>query len=147
MKEIKINSLAELPQVAIQLIELAGEKRVFLFDAPMGAGKTTLIKALCAELGVSEHVTSPTFSIVNEYSGKNNFIYHFDFYRLKNEQEAYDLGYEEYFYSGNYCFVEWPQKINSLLPNDAFIVHIEINEDESRIIKIKDTRDDSISFS
>lgn len=139
MEEIILNKLAELPKVANQLLQLAGKKRVFLFDAPMGAGKTTIIKALCEELGVTEHVTSPTFSIVNEYMGRDRPIYHFDFYRIKNEQEAYDLGYEEYFYSGNYCFVEWPQKISSLLPDDAFVIHIEINTDNSRCIQIKDT--------
>src|SRR5690606_32906579 len=103
----------------------------------MGAGKTTIIKALCEELGVKEHVTSPTFSIVNEYTGNSGLIYHFDFYRLKNEQEAYDLGYEEYFYSGNYCFVEWPQKIESLLPQNAFSIYIDINADQSRRVQIK----------
>jgi len=139
VEEIILNKLAELPKVANQLLQLAGKKRVFLFDAPMGAGKTTIIKALCEELGVTEHVTSPTFSIVNEYMGRDRPIYHFDFYRIKNEQEAYDLGYEEYFYSGNYCFVEWPQKISSLLPDDAFVIHIEINTDNSRCIQIKDT--------
>jgi len=124
-----------LPQIATQLLELAEEKKVFLFEAPMGAGKTTIIKALCKELGVTEPITSPTFSIVNEYIGQNGPIYHFDFYRLKNEQEAYDLGYEEYFYSGNYCFVEWPQKISSLLPENAFHIQIEL-ENERRLLKI-----------
>lgn len=136
MKEIHFNNLADLPQLAGQLIKLAGEKKVFLFEAPMGAGKTTIIKAICKELGVTEHVTSPTFSIVNEYLGQDRPVYHFDFYRLKNEQEAYDLGYEEYFYSGNYCFVEWPQKIISLLPSDAFTIQIEINKDQSRLLTI-----------
>lgn len=138
MKEIHFNNLADLPQLAGQLIKLAGEKKVFLFEAPMGAGKTTIIKAICRELGVTEHVTSPTFSIVNEYLGQDGPVYHFDFYRLKNEQEAYDLGYEEYFYSGNYCFVEWPQKIISLLPGNAFTIQIEINKDQSRLLKISD---------
>ena len=124
-----------MPQIATQLLELAEEKKVFLFEAPMGAGKTTIIKALCKELGVTEPITSPTFSIVNEYIGQNGPIYHFDFYRLKNEQEAYDLGYEEYFYSGNYCFVEWPQKISSLLPENAFHIQIEL-ENERRLLKI-----------
>src|SRR5690606_39933279 len=122
---------------ASQLLKLAGEKRVFLFDAPMGAGKTTIIKALCEALGVTEPVTSPTFSIVNEYEGKNHPIYHFDFYRLKDEQEAYDLGYEEYFYSGAYCFIEWPEKIPNILPDDAVNIEIEIIDTQSRKIKIK----------
>lgn len=135
MKEIILNQLSQLPEIATQLLKLAGEKKVFLFEAPMGAGKTTIIKALCKELGVVESITSPTFSIVNEYIGESGPIYHFDFYRLKNEQEAYDLGYEEYFYSGNYCFVEWPQKINSLLPEDAFLIQIELI-DQARLLKI-----------
>jgi len=135
LKEIILNQLSQLPEIATQLLKLAGEKKVFLFEAPMGAGKTTIIKALCKELGVIESITSPTFSIVNEYIGESGPIYHFDFYRLKNEQEAYDLGYEEYFYSGNYCFVEWPQKINSLLPEDAFLIQIELI-DQARLLKI-----------
>ena len=135
MKEIILNQLSQLSQIATQLLKLAGEKKVFLFEAPMGAGKTTIIKALCKELGVTEPITSPTFSIVNEYIGEGGPIYHFDFYRLKDEQEAYDLGYEEYFYSGNYCFVEWPQKIDSLLPKDAFLIQIELS-DQTRLLKI-----------
>jgi tRNA threonylcarbamoyladenosine biosynthesis protein TsaE len=135
LKEIVLNQLNQLPQIATELLQLAGGKKVFLFEAPMGAGKTTLIKAFCKELGVTEPVTSPTFSIVNEYIVGNSSIYHFDFYRLKDEQEAYDLGYEEYFYSGNYCFVEWPQKINSLLPEDAFLIKIELR-DQTRLLKI-----------
>ena len=135
MKEIVLNQLSQLPQIATQLLELAGKKKVILFEAPMGAGKTTIIKELCKRLGVTESITSPTFSIVNEYIGESGPIYHFDFYRLKDEQEAYDLGYEEYFYSGNYCFVEWPQKINSLLPEDAFLIQIEL-VDQSRLLKI-----------
>jgi len=135
LKEIILNQLSQLSQIATQLLKLAGEKKVFLFEAPMGAGKTTIIKALCKELGVTEPITSPTFSIVNEYIGEGGPIYHFDFYRLKDEQEAYDLGYEEYFYSGNYCFVEWPQKIDSLLPKDAFLIQIELS-DQTRLLKI-----------
>lgn len=135
MKEIILNQLSQLPQIATQLLKLAGDKKVFLFEAPMGAGKTTIIKELCKNLGATESITSPTFSIVNEYKGENGPIYHFDFYRLKNEQEAYDLGYEEYFYSGNYCFVEWPQKINSLLPEDAFLIKIDLM-DQTRLLKI-----------
>jgi len=136
VEEIILNSLADLPDLASLLIKSAGEKRVFLFEAQMGAGKTTLIKALCKELGVEDHVTSPTFSIVNEYLSPSGPVYHFDFYRLKDEQEAYDLGYEEYFYSGNYCFVEWPQKIQSLLPDNAFNIDIKTNIDQSRLVRI-----------
>ena len=98
----------------------------------MGAGKTTFIKAICQYLGVKEHATSPTFSIVNEYVGTEGKIYHFDFYRLKNETEALDMGYEEYFYSGSYCFVEWPEKIPNLLPDHYIRVSVEVLGDHDR---------------
>ncbi len=136
MEEIVIPSLQELPAVSGRLLEIAGSKKIFLFHAPMGAGKTTLIKALCKALGVDDHVSSPTFSIVNEYRGQETAVYHFDFYRIKDEQEAFDLGYEEYFYSGHYCFVEWPEKIPSLLPSDALHLSIEILSDTSRLLRI-----------
>jgi tRNA threonylcarbamoyladenosine biosynthesis protein TsaE len=103
----------------------------------MGAGKTTLIKSLCECLGTNEPVTSPTFSIVNEYISPNNKIYHFDFYRLKNQDEALDMGYEEYFYSGAYCFVEWPEKIPDLLPQHYINVQIKVLDDNSRQINIE----------
>lgn len=137
MKEFIVPSIDALPQAAENLLMSAdSNKRVFLFDAPMGAGKTTLIKSICASLGVKENVSSPTFSIVNEYQGSEGPVYHFDFYRLKNEQEAYDLGYEEYFYSGHYCMVEWPKKIPTLLPDDAAFIEIEITGLQSRIIRL-----------
>ena len=117
---LTISSLKDLREAALNILELDVTNRIFLFYGDMGAGKTTLIKALCACLGTLEPVTSPTFSIVNEYSIPGNKIYHFDFYRLKNQTEALDLGYEEYFYSGAYCFVEWPEKIPALLP-DTFV--------------------------
>lgn len=139
MKEIIVPNLKYLPCAAEKLLALFNvDKRVFLFDAPMGAGKTTFIKALCRELGVEENVSSPTFSIINEYHSPIGPIYHFDFYRIKEEQEAYDMGYEEYFYSGNYCFVEWPQKISNILPEDALLIEIVISGPESRIIRFKD---------
>jgi len=103
----------------------------------MGAGKTTLIKVLCENLGVTEPVTSPTFSIVNEYRGPANTIYHFDFYRLKNQTEALDMGYEEYFYSGAYCFIEWPEKIPGLLPDRYVSVRIHVTGPNSRQIIIQ----------
>lgn len=136
MEEIIIPSLEELPAVSRQLLDKAGPKKIFLFHAPMGAGKTTLIKTLCITLGVTDHVSSPTFSIVNEYKGESGTVYHFDFYRIRNEQEAFDLGYEEYFYSGNYCFVEWPEKIPSLLPPDALHLSIQILSEERRVLRI-----------
>src|SRR5688500_16303499 len=113
---ITVNNINELPLISAQILNYLADYRVILFFAPMGAGKTTLINELCKQLGVTDQPSSPTFSIVNEYQSSNGSIFHFDFYRLKDEGEAYDLGYEEYFYSGNYCFVEWPEKIMNLLP-------------------------------
>ncbi len=135
--EYRVANTESLPAAAAWLIENAGDKRVFVFQAPMGAGKTTFIKAICAYLQVEDSTSSPTFSIVNEYHSENGPIYHFDFYRLKSEQEAFDLGYEEYFYSGDYCFIEWPEKIPNLIPEDAAIVKIEVTEDQSRTIILK----------
>jgi len=103
----------------------------------MGAGKTTLIKSLCECLGTTEPVTSPTFSIVNEYIGAGNKIYHFDFYRLKDQTEALDMGYEEYFYSDAYCFVEWPEKIPGLLPQHYINIQIKVLDDNLRLINIE----------
>lgn len=100
----------------------------------MGAGKTTLIKTLCECLGTKEPVTSPTFSIVNEYDGTQGKIYHFDFYRLKNQTEALDMGYEEYFYSGHYCFIEWPEKIAGLFPPHYIRINIEVLNSNERLL-------------
>ena len=135
--EFKVANLEALTNAAKWLIENTGDKRVFIFQAPMGAGKTTFIKALCKYLKVHDNTSSPTFSIVNEYHSANGPIYHFDFYRLKSEQEAFDLGYEEYFYSGAYCFIEWPEKIPNLIPEDAAMIQIKVYEDQSRTIKLK----------
>ncbi len=134
--DIRVEDVDGLPEAARQILAGWAAKRVFLFFAEMGAGKTTLIKALCSELGVEESTSSPTFSIVNEYASNQGPVYHFDFYRLKSEQEAYDMGYEEYFYSGHYCFVEWPEKIEGLLPEDAAHVHISIAADGVRVISL-----------
>ena len=124
----------ELPSAATELISFAENSRIFLFYGEMGGGKTTLIKSLCEKLGVTEPVTSPTFSIVNEYEGIDGKIFHFDFYRLKNETEALDMGYEEYFYSGAYCFIEWPEKISGLLPEHYIRIKIEVMGTDSRQI-------------
>ncbi|MDQ8052505.1 MAG: tRNA (adenosine(37)-N6)-threonylcarbamoyltransferase complex ATPase subunit type 1 TsaE [Pedobacter sp.] len=132
MKSITISSLAELPTVAEQLLYFANGDRFFVFEGEMAAGKTTLIKVFCSLLGVHDVVSSPTFSIVNEYESPNGTVFHFDFYRLKNIQEAFDIGYEEYFYSGQYCLVEWPQKIEELLPEKYTKVEISLGEDGSR---------------
>jgi tRNA threonylcarbamoyladenosine biosynthesis protein TsaE len=127
-------SLSELVPVAKRLMDLKPPK-VILFDGPMGAGKTTLIKALCAEMGVQGPTSSPTFALVNEYHGANGKIYHFDLHRLKTEEEALDFGIEEYFYSGNFCFVEWPEKIPSLIPDNHWRIAITpIAPDQRKLI-------------
>lgn len=133
MKKIEIESLSELPKVAEAVLgELRG-RSVVLFRGPMGAGKTTLISRMAAALGAEDTVTSPTFALVNQYEGEGGRrIYHFDFYRINNVEEALDLGYEEYFYSGDLCLVEWPEKIEPLLPEDAMTVTITVGEDEHR---------------
>lgn len=128
-------SIEELEKIAIELIKISQGKKVWLISGEMGAGKTTLIKAIGKVLGVKEPIASPTFSIVNEYAGADGKIYHFDFYRLKNEGEAYDIGVDEYFDSGNYCFIEWPEKLSSLLPNAHFKVNLLVNDAATRIIE------------
>ncbi len=130
-------TLTDLPAIAQQIIAYAGSNRIFIFYGDMGAGKTTLIKELCACLGVTENVSSPTFSIVNEYAAPGSKVYHFDFYRLKSQTEAFDMGYEEYFYSGDYCFVEWPEKIPDLLPVDCTKVSIDLENNGSRKIIVQ----------
>lgn len=135
--EIIVNSVAELSVAAQKLINSFPKDRIFLLYGPMGAGKTTFVKQLCAQLNVQENTSSPTFSIVNEYDSPAGAIYHFDFYRIKDEQEAYDFGYEEYFYSGAYCFVEWPEKIPNLLPDDAKEIHISIRDQNTRAISVR----------
>jgi len=128
---------SELPSVAQQILTFAADSRVMLFVGDLGAGKTTLIKELCMQLGVKDETASPTFSIINEYAGDaSNSIYHFDFYRIKNEDEALNLGVEEYFYSGNYCFIEWPERIERLLPDNFLIIKIKGNEGEKRTFNL-----------
>lgn len=137
MVKIKIDTLSQLPAAAQELLRLFGAEKVVAFEGEMGSGKTTIIKALCDCLGVKDNVSSPTFSIVNEYFTENGeTIYHFDFYRLKSLREALDIGVEEYFYSGAYCFIEWPEKIGELLPETALRVFIEKENDasEQRIV-------------
>lgn len=135
--EIKINSLADINEAAKQFIENMGNGKVFAFYGKMGAGKTTFIKAICEELGVDDVITSPTFAIVNEYQSATtgDSIYHFDFYRIKKLEEVYDMGYEDYFYSGSLCFLEWPELIDDLLPEDATKVTIEATDDGERVVK------------
>lgn len=135
--DIKINSLDEMRKAAQEFVAAMGDRTVFAFYGKMGAGKTTFIKAVCEELGVEDVINSPTFAIVNEYvDGKGEPVYHFDFYRIKKEQEVLDIGYEDYVYSGHVCFMEWPELIENLLPDDAVKVTIEEETDGSRKVSI-----------
>lgn len=128
--------LDELRKVSEAILEILPEDGILLFYGEMGAGKTTLIKNLCNLLHVKDEVSSPTFSLVNEYQTKvGETLYHFDFYRIKSEEEVMDMGYEDYFYSGSRCFVEWPEKIPNLLPENAIQVHIEVKP-STRLYKI-----------
>ena len=134
--KITISSLGAINEAAKQFVAAMGNNRVFAFYGKMGAGKTTFIKALCTELGVDDVITSPTFAIVNEYTaGDGSPIYHFDFYRIKKLDEVYDMGYEDYFYNGGLCLIEWPELIESLLPEDAVEVHIAEQPDGTRTIE------------
>ena len=132
--KIEIENIESLPSVAHQLLTNYPDERFYAFFGSMGVGKTTLIKEICAQLGVTQNVCSPTFAIVNEYAdGNGELIYHFDFYRLKRIEEAYDIGYEEYFYSGCYCFTEWTEKIEPLLPDHYLRIDIA-EHDGTRIL-------------
>jgi len=124
----------DLKEAAHALIAFAGAEKLFIFEGDMGAGKTTFIKEICLALGVTDLVSSPTFSIVNEYLSDQGSLYHFDFYRIKNLQEAYDIGYEDYFYSGSICLIEWPEKVAELLPPAYIKVSISITGNTSREI-------------
>ena len=136
---LEIPSLEEINEVARQFISNMGESTVFAFYGKMGAGKTTFIKAICEELGISEGVNSPTFAIVNEYRSDTTgeLVYHFDFYRINKIEEVYDLGYEDYFYSGALCFMEWSEKVEELLPPETVIVTIEEIENSVRRVVCK----------
>ena len=135
--EITIDSIDNIREAARQFVGNMGDASVFAFYGNMGAGKTTFIKAVCEELGVEDVITSPTFAIVNEYRAEETgeLIYHFDFYRIKKLEEVYDMGYEDYFYSGALCFIEWPELIEELLPADAVRVWIEETEGGKRKVK------------
>ena len=140
--EIRISNLDNIREAARQFIDNIGDHRVFAFYGKMGAGKTTFIKAICEELGVEDIITSPTFAIVNEYTSHaslltpHDSIFHFDFYRIKKLEEVYDMGFEDYFYSGSLCFIEWPELIEEVLPEDAVKVTIEENADGTRSVKL-----------
>ena len=134
--EITIDSIDNIREAARQFVSNMGEASVFAFYGSMGAGKTTFIKAVCEELGVEDVITSPTFALVNEYtSGDGDPIYHFDFYRIKKLDEVYDMGYEDYFYSDSLCFLEWPELIEEILPEDAMKVTITEMADGSREVE------------
>lgn len=128
--------MAQIHNVAKQFIDNMGTGKVFAFYGKMGSGKTTFIKAVCEELGVTDVITSPTFAIVNEYQSEQTPkpIFHFDFYRIKKLEEVYDMGYEDYFYSGSLCFLEWPELIEEILPADVVKVKIEEQADGSRTV-------------
>ena len=129
-----IETINDLPLAAGKLLAFAGQERIFLFSGDMGTGKTTFIKSICLTLGVNETVTSPTYSLVNQYETTDNTIYHFDFYRIKTEDEAYDIGFEEYLYSGSYCFIEWPEKIPSFWPEKYVKISLSIKDNDQRLL-------------
>ena len=136
--KITIDSINDIDAAAEKFLSENDGSRVFASYGQMGAGKTTFIKALCSRLGVEETVASPTFAIINEYKGENNNpIYHFDFYRVKTLQEACDIGCEDYFYSGDYCFIEWPELVESILPDDVVNVSLRTADDGVREIEIE----------
>ena len=134
--EIRIENLEKIREAAREFVANIGEGTVFAFYGKMGAGKTTFVKAVCEELGVEDVITSPTFAIVNEYRSETSgeLIYHFDFYRVKKIEEVYDMGFEDYFYSGALCFIEWPELCEEVLPEDTVKVTIEETPDSSRLI-------------
>ena len=134
---IQLNSLSDLVPVSNQILALASDVPVWCFYGEMGVGKTTLIKAICDQLGVTDSMSSPTFSLVNEYETNNQeSIYHFDFYRIGNQQEALDIGVDEYFYSENYCFIEWPNLVAGLIPDHHIEISIKLVEANRRVINL-----------
>jgi tRNA threonylcarbamoyladenosine biosynthesis protein TsaE len=132
---LEVSGPEELDAAASQLLNFAQNEKVFLFYGDMGAGKTSFVKALCRILNVTGYTSSPTFAIVNEYSSPSGPVFHFDFYRLKSETEALDMGYEDYIWSGNYCFIEWPDQIGYLIPEKYCKVEIDVTGPQSRIIR------------
>ena len=142
---IHIKNIEQIRAAAREFVNKIDDRRIFAFYGNMGAGKTTFIKAVCEELGISDVITSPTFAIVNEYEMPSSpavstlhlpsSVYHFDFYRIRRLEEVYDMGYEDYFYSGALCFIEWPELIEDLLPADAVKVTIQVLPDGSRNIE------------
>lgn len=136
--KILIQGVDNINSAARDFIKQIGDNKVFAFYGAMGAGKTTFIKAICEEMGVNETVSSPTFAIINEYKDRNgSSIFHFDFYRINKLEEVFDFGYEDYFYSGKICFIEWPELIESILPEDTVRISIEEQADGTRIVYSK----------
>ena len=138
MKTIKVNGLGDLYDAAGEILDSLEGRTIVALRGEMGAGKTTLIREICDRLGVADTVTSPTFAIINEYKDRGHRpVYHFDFYRINRIEEAFDFGYEEYFYSGNLCLVEWPEKIEQLMPAESVMtVLIDVTGDDSRVLRI-----------
>jgi len=137
MKKIVIKDLDDLGRAAEEFIRMAADNRIFAISGSMGAGKTTFIRALCKILGAVDTVTSPTFTLVNEYfTNLGEKIYHFDFYRIEKTEEIYDFGFDEYIESGNYCFMEWPELIEEALPAEVISVRITVEEDMSRTVDV-----------
>ena len=136
--EIRIENIEKIREAAREFVANIGDSTVFAFYGKMGTGKTTFIKAVCEELGVEDVITSPTFAIVNEYrsDASGELIYHFDFYRVKKIEEVYDMGFEDYFYSGALCFIEWPELCEEVLPEDTVKVTIEESSDGTRVVTI-----------
>lgn len=132
------NQLSDLPSLANDMLLIGDGLKVWLFEGELGSGKTTLIKSICRILGSKDEITSPTFSLINEYlDGFDKELFHFDFYRIEKEQEAYQIGCEEYFYSGSYCFIEWPSKIPSLIPEEHLEINIKVGQDGLRKFDLK----------
>lgn len=137
MREITVNGLGDLPEAAEEILDALDGRNVVAFFGTMGAGKTTLIREICEQLGSEDVVTSPTFALVNRYNSANGRpIFHFDFYRIEHPEEAFDMGYEEYFYSDGLCLVEWSERIEDLLPDDVMKVEIEVVSPTKRHITI-----------
>lgn len=131
----KLSDLSQLKKAARWFLDQTDKYRIIAFKGDLGAGKTTFIQELCLQLGVEQAVTSPTFAIVNEYTSSNNLvIYHFDFYRFIEPEEALDIGFEDYLYSGNWCFIEWPERVEPFLPPETLVVNIDVQADGSRMI-------------
>ena len=139
MPRFYIHNADNIQTVAAEFIRTYPGCRIFAFTGELGSGKTTFIKALCRELGVTDLVSSPSFAIIHEYQSEHfGKLYHFDFYRVEKLEEAYDIGYEDYFYSGNYCFIEWADKAEPLLPSGTVNVHIALDENSGRILEVSE---------